>query len=61
MILNKLLNQKEVAEKLGLSRAVIAECTRSGQIKSIQIPGYKKPRYTEEQVDDFVKGLKIDA
>ena len=58
MLLDKLLNQKEVAERVGLNRAVIAACTKSGKLQSITIPGYKKPRYTDEQVDDFVRGFE---
>lgn len=50
-----LMTQKQVAERLGVSRALISEATRSGDLKHIMLPGRRKARYTQDHIDAFLK------
>ena len=50
-----LLTQREVAQQLGVSRALISELTKRGVMKHVILPGYKKARYTQEHIDTFLK------
>ena len=50
-----LLTQTDVATQLRVAKAVIAQATREGKLKHVLLPGHKKPRYTQEHIDTFIK------
>ena len=54
-----LLTQKDVAEKLNVSRKTVRDATEAGLIKAIQLPGHTKPRYVQQHIDEFLASGKI--
>jgi len=51
-----LLNQRQAAERLGVSRRTLGRLVESGTVRPIRIAGLGRPRFRRDEIERLIAG-----